>query len=416
MVSSTNLARDQGVIRRTNILPSALEDIRVLDVSQGIAGPLCAKLLGDFGADVIKIEPPGGDSGRRMPPFFQDDPHPEKSLFFLLLNLNKRGITLDLAKPQGADIFKKLARLADVVVDSFPPGYLASLGLDHASLERENPGLLMTSITPFGQTGLYSRYKGEEILAYAMSGIMSISGTTDREPLKHGGFPAQYEAGFNGTVATLFALLLRDVTGAGQHVDVSAQEVVNSTMVINQPFYSWTGGVQGRRPPTGNMFGNVMPCKDGYFVSQAGGGASWDDLAEFYGRQELKEERFADVNQRVVNGQALDELLIEATRDRTMAEMFKTASEQYRMLFGIVQTPADLAHCPQLEARGFYQEVEHPMIGAIKVPFTLWNMTETPARYRRPAPLLGQHNAEVYADILGYTEEEAMKLQGAGVI
>ncbi len=398
------------------MIPAALDDIRVLDISHGIAGPLCAKLLGDFGADVIKVEPAGGECGRRMPPFFQDDPDPEKSLFFLLVNLNKRGITLDLERPQGADIFKKLARLADVVVETFPPGYLASLGLDYASLERENPGLVMTSITPFGQSGPYSHYKGEEIVAYAVSGIMSISGTTDREPLKHGGFQAQYEAGFNGAVATLFTLLLRDATGAGQHVDVSIQEVVSSTMVINQPFYSWTGGVQGRCRAAGTMFGNVMPCKDGYFVSQAGGGASWDDLAGFYGRPELKEERFADVDQRVVHGQALDEILVEAAKDRTMAEMFKTASEQYRMLFGIVQTPADLAHCAQLEAREFYQEVEHPVIGKIKVPFRLWNMTETPARYRRPAPMLGQHNVEVYSRLLGYAEEEVTKLREAGVI
>ena len=398
------------------MIPGALDDIRVLDISHGIAGPLCAKLLGDFGADVIKVEPAGGECGRRMPPFFQDDPDPEKSLFFLLVNLNKRGITLNLEKPQGADIFKKLARLADVVVETFPPGYLESLGLDHASLERENPGLVMTSITPFGQSGPYSRYKGEELLAYAMSGIMSISGTTDREPLKHGGFQAQYEAGFNGTMATLFTLLLRDATGAGQHVDVSIQEVVTSTMVANQPFYSWAGGVQGRRRPVGTMFGNVMPCKDGYFVSQAGGGASWDDLAEFYGRQELKDERFADVDQRTVNGQALDAILIEAAKERTMAEMFKTASEQYRMLFGIVQTPADLAHCAQLEAREFYQNVEHPVIGKINVPFRLWNMTEIPARYRRPAPTLGQHNAEVYGRLLGYAEEKVTELREAGVI
>jgi crotonobetainyl-CoA:carnitine CoA-transferase CaiB-like acyl-CoA transferase len=396
--------------------PSALGDVRVLDLSQGIAGPLCAKLLGDFGAEVIKVEPPGGECGRRLPPFFQDDPHPEKSLFFLQVNLNKRGITLDVETPPGAEIFRKLVRLADVVVETFPPGYLASLGLDHATLEADQPGLVMTSITPFGQTGPHSHYKGAEIVAYAMSGIMSVSGTTDREPLKHGGFQAQYEAGFNGTLATLFTLLLRDTTGQGQHVDVSIQEVVNSTMVINQPFYSWTGGVQGRRRPTGAMFGNVMPCKDGYFVGQAGGGAAWDDVANFYGREELKEERFADAVQRIVNGQALDEILIDATRDRTMAEMFRTASEQYRMLFGIVQTPADLAECPQLAAREFYEEVEHPVIGKIKVPFRLWNMSESPARYRRPAPLLGQDNAEVYGRILGYSEDEIDALEKAGVI
>jgi crotonobetainyl-CoA:carnitine CoA-transferase CaiB-like acyl-CoA transferase len=398
------------------MIPSALDDIRVLDISQGIAGPLCARLLGDFGGDVIKVEPPGGECGRRLPPFFQDDPHPEKSLFFLLTNLNKRGITLDLESPEGAEVFRKLVGGVDVVVESFPPGYLASLGLDHASLERDNPGLVMTSITPFGQSGPYSRYKGEEIVAYAMSGIMSVSGTADREPLKHGGFPAQYEAGMNGTLATLFTLVMRDMTGGGQHVDVSTHEVVNSTMVINQPFYTWTGGVQGRRQPAGSLFGHIMPCKDGYFVSQAGGGATWEQLADFYGRDELKEPRFADVNQRVesANGHALDEILLDATKDRTMAEMFKVASER-RMLFGIVQTPADLVACPQLEARKYYEEVEHPVIGKIRVPFRLFNMSESPARYRRPAPLLGQHNVEVYTG-LGYGEEEVRAFRERGVI
>jgi crotonobetainyl-CoA:carnitine CoA-transferase CaiB-like acyl-CoA transferase len=307
-------------------------------------------------------------------------------------------------------------RHADVVVETFRTGHLARLGLDHASLEGLHPALVMTSITPFGQSGPYCHYEGDEIVAYAMGGMMAISGTTDREPLKHGGFQAQYEAGLNGALATLFTLVLRDTTGIGQHVDVSTQEVVASTLVANQPFYSWAGGVQGRRQPTGTMFGSVMPCKDGYVVSQAGGGASWDAVADFYGRAELKDERFADTDQRIANGQDLDDILLDACKDRTMAEMFKTASEQYRMLFGIVQTPADLAQCPQLEARAFYQEVEHPVIGTIKVPFRLFNMSPTPATYRRPAPLLGQHNAEVYGELLGYGGDDITRLRDLGVI
>ncbi len=397
------------------MMPAVLDDLVVLDISQGIAGPLCARLLGDFGADVIKIEPPGGECGRRMPPFFQNDPDPEKSLFFLLLNLNKRGVRLDLEQRQGTEIFRRLARRADVIVESFPPGYLASLGLDHATLERENPGLVMTSITPFGQSGPYSHYKGGEIVAYATSGIMAISGTTDREPLQHGGFPAQYEAGMNGMLATNLALLTRDMSGIGQHVDVSMQDVVTSSLVINQPYYSFAGGVQGRRRPEGNSFGQVAPCKDGYFVSQEGGSVTWDDIANFYGREELKEPRFADPAQRMTNGHALDAIILDATKDRTMAEMFKTASEQFRMLFGIVQTPADLATCPQLETREFYQDVEHPVIGRIRIPFRLWNMSASPAACRRPAPLLGQHNADVFAG-LGYTEAEIGALRARGVI
>ena len=379
--------------------PSALDDIRVLDLSEGIAGPLCARLLGDFGAEVIKIEPPGGEAGRRMPPFSGDDPDPEKSLFFLLCNLNKRGIVLDLKTPEGAAHFRALARTADVIVESFQPGYLASLGLDHASLEAENPGLIMTSITPFGQTGPYSGYKGCEIVTYATSGIMAISGTSDREPLKHGGFPGHYEAAMNGMLATNVALLTRDMTGIGQHVDVSMQEVVTSSLVINQPNYSFAGGVQGRRKPEGGSLGHVTPCADGYFVAQEGGSATWDDIANFFGRDELKDERFSNPAQRMLHGSELDEIIKDAVKDRTMAEMFRTASEQFRMLFGIVQTPEDLANCPQLAARDYYQEVDHPVIGKIHVPFRLFNLSAGGATCRRPAPLLGQHNAEVLAEL-----------------
>jgi crotonobetainyl-CoA:carnitine CoA-transferase CaiB-like acyl-CoA transferase len=379
--------------------PSALDDLRVLDISQGLAGPLCARLLGDFGADVIKVEPPGGEFARRMPPFFQDDAHPEKSLIFLLANLNKRGIVLDLEDPNGAELFRKLTRTADVIVESFRPGYLASLGLDHASLAADNPGLVMTSITPFGQTGPYSHYKGCEIVTYATSGIMAISGTSDREPLQHGGYPGHYESAMNGMLATNIALLTRDLTGLGQHVDVSMQEVVTSSLVINQPYYSFTGGIQGRRRPDGGSFGQVVPCKDGYFISQEGGSATWNDIANFFGREELKEERFANQSRRLSHGRELDKIILESTCDRTMAEMFKTASEQFRMLFGIVQTPEDLANCPQLEVREFYQEVDHPVIGRIRVPFRLWNMSSGPASYRCPAPLLGQHGAEILTEL-----------------
>ena len=164
------------------------------------------------------------------------------------------------------------------------------------------------------------------------------------------------------------------------------------------------------------MFGNVMPCKDGYFISQPGGGASWDSVADFYGREELKEDRFAKPEQRILNGQALDEIIVDAAKDRNMAEMFKTSSEQYRMLLGIVQTPEDLADCPQLEARDFFWEVDHPVIGKIKVPSRLFNMTEIPSQYRMPAPLLGQHNTEIYTETLDYTKEDMVKLRELGII
>jgi crotonobetainyl-CoA:carnitine CoA-transferase CaiB-like acyl-CoA transferase len=396
--------------------PLAVDDVRVLDLSEGIAGPLAARLIGDFGGDVIKVEPLGGESGRRTPPFFHDDPGPEKSLFYLMLNLNKRGISLNLDSEEGAAILRRLASEVDVIVESFPPGYLATRGLDYESLEQENPGLVMTSITPFGQTGPYSHYESDEIISYATGGMMAISGTVDREPLKHGGFPGQYEAGMNGFLGTLVALVTRDMTGEGQQVDISIQDVIASTLVLNQPFYSFAGGVQGRRHPEGSNFGQVMPCEDGYFVAQPGGGVTWDGIADFFGKPELKEHRFADLVERVHNGPELDEIIRDATKGRTMAEMFKTASEKYRMLLGIVQTPEDLANCEHLAARGYFEEVDHPVIGKIKIPFRLWNMSASNATCRRPAPLLGQHNDEIYGAMLGCDAAGLDALRARGVI
>ncbi len=399
------------------MMPSAvLDDVKVLDLSQGIAGPLCAKILADFGAEVIKVEPPEGDAARRMPPYFGNDADPEKSLIFLLANLNKRGIKLDLIDVQGRELLRGLARKSDIIVESFEPGYLAGLGLDHASLARENPALIMVSITPFGQTGPYSAYESEEIVTYALSGMMSISGTTDREPLKHGGMQSQYEGGLNSAVATLVALTARDRNGKGQHVDVSLQAVVASTLVVHQPMYSWGGAVQGRRKPDGGGGGQVQRCKDGYFVWQAAGFSKWKDIAEFFGPEELKEERFSTADGRIIHEKDLDRLVLEAAKDRTMEELFRTASEKYHMLFGIVQEPKDLAQCEHLKARDFFQEVDHPAIGSIKVPFRLWNMTEGAAHYRRPAPLLGEHNAEVYRDELGLDAGTMAALAARGVI
>ena len=398
------------------MLPATLDDLKVLDLSQGLAGPICAKILADFGADVIKVEPPRGDAGRQLAPFFGAEPHPEKSLVFLLANLNKRGVTLDIEDPDARALFLRMAREADIVVESFKPGYLASLGLDYATLARENPRLIMISITPFGQTGPYSGYENEEIVTYALSGIMSISGMADREPLKHGGMQSQYEGGLSGAVGTLAALYARDVSGAGQQVDVSLQDVVASTLIVHQPMYSWTGAVQGRRRPGGTQYGHVQRCQDGYFIWQTGGGAEWSDIVEFFGMEALKEERFATVAGRAVHGEELDRIVLDATRSRTMQELFRTASEQYHMLFGIVQEPQDLARCPHLEAREFFQEVDHPVIGRIKVPFRLWSMPDAPAVYRRPAPLLGQHNAEVFGALPGVDADRLATLEARGVI
>ena len=240
----------------------------MLDLSEDIAGSFCGRLLADYGADVLKLEPPAGASLRRMGPFFGDDPNPEKSLFFLLMNLNKKGATLNLETATGRNILKRLAPHVDVVIESYRPGYLYDLGLGYEILSKENASLIMTSITPFGQTGPYSQYLGEEVVNYAMGLIMSISGVQGEEPLKHGGFQAQYEGGLNGAASTSIALFMQDNTGEGQHIDISVTECVASTAMATQTMYPFMGGTLARRRPTGSNFGHPMPCKDGWIIVQ----------------------------------------------------------------------------------------------------------------------------------------------------
>ena len=392
-----------------------LDGVKVLDLSEDIAGSFCARLLADYGADVLKLEPPQGSALRRMPPFFHDDPHPEKSLFFLALNLNKKSATLNLENSAGRTNFRRLVPHVDVIIESYRPGYLAGLGLGYSDLEALNPSLVMTSITPFGQTGPYSQYKGEEIVNYAMGMIMSISGLQGREPLKHGGFQAQYEGGLNAAAATAMALFMEGNTGEGQHIDVSVTECVASTMMATQTMYPFMGGTQHRRRTTGSNFGHPMPCEDGWIIVQTGGGASWETIADFFGGPELHEPRFSETAQRNQNGEELDRIVLDRIKDRGKWDLF-TQAAQARMLFGLVQTPSELAECPQLESRDFYREVEHPVVGRIKVPAALFNLSLTPYQFLCPAPTLGQHNQEIYVDGLGYSQQELVTLRQTGAI
>ena len=391
------------------MLTGALAGVKVLDLSEDIAGSFCARLLGDYGADVLKIEPLGGSALRRMGPFAQDDPHTEKSLFFLVLNLNKKGSTLNLNVELGRDILKRLVAHVDIVIESYSPGHLSSLGLGYSELSEVNPSLIMTSITPFGQDGPYSQFKGEEIVNYAMSMIMSISGLQGREPLKHGGFQAQYEGGLFAAGATSMALFRQERDGEGDHIDVSITECVASTMMATQTIYPFMGGVQTRRRAEGSMFENPMPCKDGWILSQAGGGATWEDISEVFRAPELLEPRFANSAQRSLNGPEMDRIILDAIKDRSKWDLFAEAAEA-RMLFGLVQTPRELAQCPQLESRDYYRETEHPVLGTIRVPAELFKFSETPYQLRMSAPTLGQHNTEIYVDGLGYTPQQAIQL------
>ena len=395
--------------------PGVLGGVKVLDLSEDIAGSFCARLLADYGADVLKLEPPGGAALRRMGPFHQDNPHSEKSLFNLVLNLNKKGATINLETTTGQSLLKELVQRVDVVVETFHPGYLESLGLGYDALRELNPSVVMTSITPFGQEGPYSQYLGEEIVSYAMGMIMSISGSQDRAPLKHGGFQAQYEGGLNGAAATAICLFGMENGCGGQHIDVAINDCVASTMMATQTMYPFMGGTQHRRRSTGQDFTYPMPCADGWVIVQTGGGASWEDIVNLFQEPELLDSRFSNTDERTENGEEMDKIMVDALSRLNKWDLFAKAAEA-RILFGLVQTSKEIVECPQLESREFFREVDHPVIGKIKVPAVLFNFSLCPYELRHPAPTLGQHNQEIYVDGLGYSQEDFCRLRQLNAI
>jgi formyl-CoA transferase/CoA:oxalate CoA-transferase len=389
----------------------ALDDLRVLDLSGQVAGPFCARLLGDFGADVIKVEPPGGEDGRRLPPLDVDRLGPEASAFFLYLNANKRGITLDITTPTGADIFRRLVRETDVVVESFPPGLMDSLGLGFDALEALRPGIIVTSITPFGQTGPWRDLPANELITYACSGWASVTGRPDREPLKGSGYNASFQAGVAAFNATLNAVIYRDRAGVGQHADVSILEpsVASFAPGILGAQYR---GEPGRRQK-GNFQRGPVATADGHFSLTLSRAHFWRDamnelglpqFAEdpkyFQGRQEIAEEIAPEVEGRIAQ--------------RGKRELFE-ALGRLRVVGGMVLTTAELFEDPHVRAREFFVTMAHPTAGTLAYPGAPFKMSATPWEMCRPAPLLSQHTAEVLAGV-GITTGDLVILKSAGVI
>ncbi len=289
-----------------------LDGIRVLDLGTEVSGPFCAKLLADYGADVIKVELPGtGDPSRRMGPFAGDDPHPEKSIPFLYINTNKRGVTLDTRNPTGRGLLEALLQTADVLVENVPPAHAEDLGLDYAGLTRNNSGLVVTSITAFGQSGPYRDYSATDLVNCAFSGLMYHTGDSDREPLHNSLNQSLYVAGANAAVATSAALLHRMATGRGQHVDVSAVECLAAHLVQPVPYYTYMGAIKGRRPVRGSGFEELMPARDGYVIPSVQGSQPWSTIAGLIGLEELHDQRFATGSGRIEHGEELKQLLIQ---------------------------------------------------------------------------------------------------------
>ena len=393
----------------------ALSGLFVLDLSENISGPFCTKLLADYGAEVIKIEKPvEGDPARRMGPFFSDEPHREKSGIFLFLNANKKGITLNLGGKGGIAIFEKLVEKADIVVENLGPRVMAGLGLDYQALAKINPSLIMTSISYFGQSGPYRDYQGSDIIAQAMGGLMQLTGEPEREPLKLPGSQAEFQAGLNAAVATLCALYFRDQTGEGQHIDVSVQEAAASILESAVATYSYSGFIRGRlgsRHPL-QCPSRVMRCQDGWIHVQAG--ANWDHFAAFLQTPQLMEPRLASIFRYHYADEA--EGLIQPWLMKHGAEEIFASGQEWRIPFAMVLGIEELGEDPQYKARGSFPEIDHPIAGRFAYPGAPFKMSETPWQIARPAPLLGEHNEEVYVGRLGLSNDDVARLRKNGVI
>ena len=399
----------------------ALSNVKVLDLTWYIAGPYCTKMLADFGAEVIKVERPGsGDPARSLGPFLGDDPGPERSGLFLHLNTNKQGITLNLKTKAGKKIFTELVKDADILVESFSPHVMSGLGLDYQALEKVNSNLVMTSISNFGQTGPYRDFKATEITIDAMGHAMSSHGLPDREPLKRGENCLQYQGGLIAAVATMGAFLVSRLQGVGQQVDVSLMETQAGSIdyrTQNLLGYNYTGY---EAPRVDIRLGGlcilpygVYPCKDG--AAQFLMHPVWvERFCQMVGMSEAEfKERFPDV----LDFSRKDEvtaIFLNWTMPRTKLEVMHQA-QAAKCAGTAVYTPEDLLHDPHFKGRGYFVTIDHLASGELKYPGAPFTSEQLPWKVRTPAPLLGEHNGEVYRR-LGYSQEDLVRLREMGVI
>lgn len=411
-----------------------LEGYRVLDLTDEL-GWLTGKIMGDLGADVIKVEKPGGDPGRNIGPFYHDIPHPEKSLTWWTYNNNKRGITLDITVPSGRDLFLRLAEKADFIIEGFPPGYLEEIGLGYGKLHQLNPGLILVSITPFGLSGPYSNYRASDLEIMAASGLLTLFGSPDRPPVRVAVPQSYMWAGMSAAMGALIANYYRGVSGRGQHVDLSGQ--ASCLWAVTPAQANWDvlekdltrdGEFITGRSTTGAKMRAIYPCRDGYINFIVYGGVAgratnkalvaWmqeDNMAP----QFLLDKVWDTFNIATVTQEEIDEIekpIAAFLATKTKAEFFENAIKR-RMLGYPVATAADIASDPQLKARSFWQEIEHPELGVkITYPGGFGKFSGAPCGIRKRAPLIGEHNQEVYREELGLSSAELVRLKESGVI
>jgi crotonobetainyl-CoA:carnitine CoA-transferase CaiB-like acyl-CoA transferase len=394
-----------------------LTGYRVLD----LGGPLslhCAKLLADMGADVIKVESPAGDESRRVPPFKDDAPHPEKSLYFLHFNTNKRGITLDVEKPDGREILLELCKKADVLIETYRPSRAKELRLTYQELSAVNPALIVASITPFGQNGPWKDYKANDMAGIALGNLLYLAGEPGEPPLQPPGEIAYGMASTYGAFGIAVALYHRLDSGKGQHIDVSMHECAGHIAGYFIPNFGYTGEKPARASRKGEETDLYDPyqTKNGYariFIIPV---EQWRRLVDWMGKPasisgpEFEKMAFRRKHPEIVVG-AIAEFCARYTKEELYEE-----GQKRRIAVTPINTAGEFIEMEQTKSRGLFVDMEHPVVGKYKQFGVVPRLMETPGAIYRPAPLLGEHNKEVFMGDLGMNNDDLVALRAEGVI
>ncbi len=389
---------------------------RILDMTS-LRCAIGPRMLADLGADVIHIEPPQGDPLRYTAPFAADLVDPERSLPFLWRNLGKRGITIDLAHLEGQALLERLIASADVLYDDFAPGHRGAMGLDWSRLHALNPRLIHVSVTEYGEDGPYAQWKGSAITAFAMSGAMQVAGSADSPPCD-APHPMAYDAAaMYANVAVSMALWARHTTGEGQRIDVSVQDAaIGGLLPWAVPTFSFAGRKTTAVTRRGKLSGTFSyACRDGWVRMPIISDRHWQALLNTLGQPDaLLKPEFQAQRFRIANADLIHSLITEQTIQRNALE-FIAAAQANGVPIAPVRPPSGFMHDANTRARGFWREVAHPVAGPARYPSTPIRMSVSQLPFGRPAPLLGEHNNEVYAE-LGLSSAEILHLRSIGAI